>query len=70
MTPMDLLHMQSGILKRIEEKEAERDSFELQITNVNLTHIDERERNLVRDVVLYAVFWQLIIVILDFRKHG
>ena len=62
--------MQSGILKRIEEKEAERDSFELQITNVNLTHIDERERNLVRDVVLYAVFWQLIIVILDFRKHG
>lgn len=40
--------MQSGILKRIEEKENERDSFELRISNVNLSHIDEKEKNLVR----------------------
>lgn len=40
--------VQSGILKRIEEKENERDSFELQISNVSLSHIDEREKNLVR----------------------
>lgn len=40
--------MQSGLLKRIEEKENERDSFELQISNVNLSHIDEREKNMVR----------------------
>lgn len=39
--------MQSGILKRIEEKENERDSFELQISNVDLSHLDERERNMV-----------------------
>jgi hypothetical protein len=43
-----LRSMQSGILKRIEEKENERDSFELQISNVNLSHIDEREKNMVR----------------------
>ena len=41
------LSIQSGILKRIEEKENERNSFELEISNVNLTHIDEREKNMV-----------------------
>jgi len=42
-----LLCMQRGVLKRIEEKKNELDSFELQISNVNFSHIDERERNLV-----------------------
>lgn len=41
--------MQSGLSKRIEEKENERDSFELQISNVNISHIDDREKNLVRN---------------------
>lgn len=40
------VEIKSGILKRIEEKENERDSFELQISNVSLSHIDEREKNL------------------------
>ena len=40
--------MQRGILKRIEEKANERDSYELQIGNVSLSHIDEREKNMVR----------------------
>lgn len=40
--------MQSGIIKRIKEKEKERDSFEIQISNVDLSHIDEREKNMVR----------------------
>lgn len=39
--------MQRGIVKRIEEKESERDSFELQISHVDLSHIDEREKNMV-----------------------
>ncbi|XP_027334431.1 DNA repair protein RAD50 [Abrus precatorius] len=39
-----------GILKRIEEKKNELDSFELQISNVNFSHIDERERNLRNEV--------------------
>lgn len=38
---------QSGILKRIQEKEIERDSFEVQIAAVDVTIIDERERNMV-----------------------
>nr|XP_048333256.1 DNA repair protein RAD50 isoform X2 [Ziziphus jujuba var. spinosa] len=38
--------IKSGLLKRIEEKENERDSFELQISNVNLSHIDEKEKNM------------------------
>ncbi|XAR48806.1 hypothetical protein NMG60_11031756 [Bertholletia excelsa] len=38
--------IKNGILKRIEEKENERDSFELQISNVNLTHIEDREKNM------------------------
>lgn len=39
--------MQSGLLKRIEEKENERESFELEISKVDLG-IDDRERNMVR----------------------
>ncbi|XP_022980190.1 DNA repair protein RAD50 [Cucurbita maxima] len=35
-----------GIVKRIEVKESERDSFELQISHVDLSHIDEREKNM------------------------
>ncbi|KAA8548368.1 hypothetical protein F0562_000052 [Nyssa sinensis] len=40
------IEIKNGILKRIGEKENERDSFELQISNVNLAHIDEREKNM------------------------
>ncbi|KAL6976322.1 DNA repair protein rad50 [Sarracenia purpurea var. burkii] len=40
------IEIKSGILKRIEEKENERDSFEIQISDVNLTHIDDREKNM------------------------
>ncbi|XP_027116885.1 DNA repair protein RAD50 isoform X1 [Coffea arabica] len=40
------LEIKRGILKRIEEKENERDSFERQISNVNLSHLDEREKNM------------------------
>ncbi|MED6119967.1 DNA repair protein rad50 [Stylosanthes scabra] len=40
------LEIKNGIVKRIEEKENERDSLELQISNVNLSQIDERERKL------------------------
>ncbi|XP_057755081.1 DNA repair protein RAD50 [Arachis stenosperma] len=42
--------IKNGIVRRIEEKENERDSLELQISNVNISHIDERERNLRIDV--------------------
>lgn len=38
--------IKSGLLKRIKEKEDERDSFELQISNVDLSHIDEREQSM------------------------
>ncbi|XP_061369150.1 DNA repair protein RAD50 isoform X2 [Gastrolobium bilobum] len=40
------IEIKSGLLKSIKEKEMERDSFELQISNVNLSRIDERESNL------------------------
>ncbi|KAL5781374.1 hypothetical protein ACOSP7_006403 [Xanthoceras sorbifolium] len=40
------VEIKSGILKRIEEKESERDSFELQISNVDISRIDERENNM------------------------
>lgn len=36
--------MKSSILRRIVEKEAERDSYETQISNINLAHLDEREK--------------------------
>lgn len=49
--------VQSGILKRIEEKKNERDSFELQIANVSLSHIDEREKNMVR---ISLVLWSCL----------
>ncbi|XP_057959877.1 DNA repair protein RAD50 [Malania oleifera] len=37
------IQIKNGIIRRIEDKERERDSFELQISNVNLAHLDERE---------------------------
>ncbi|GAV92652.1 LOW QUALITY PROTEIN: hypothetical protein CFOL_v3_36030 [Cephalotus follicularis] len=40
------VEIKAGIFKRIKEKESELDSFELQISDVNLSHIDEREKNL------------------------
>lgn len=38
---------QSGILRRMKEKENERDLAERELSSLNLSHIDERERNLV-----------------------
>lgn len=43
--PLDSL--QSDIVKRIEEKRNERESFELQISSIDISRIDEREKNLV-----------------------
>jgi DNA repair protein RAD50 len=40
--------MQNSILNRITEKEREHSSFEEQISHVNLFHIDEKEKNMVR----------------------
>lgn len=39
--------MQNDIDKSIEEKKNEHDSAELSVSNVNLSNIDEKERNLV-----------------------
>lgn len=61
-----LLCMQSGIIKRIEEKKNEHDSFELQISNEDFSHIDERERNLVSaacSLVLFVIDITLIFYI-------
>ncbi|GAB2295676.1 DNA repair protein rad50 [Dionaea muscipula] len=38
--------IKSEIARQIEKKEAERDSYELQISNINLSHMDERERSM------------------------
>lgn len=40
------MEIKAGILKHIKEKENEHDSFELQISNLNLSHIDERENKM------------------------
>lgn len=40
------MEIKAGILKHIKEKENERDLFELQISNLNLSHIDERENKM------------------------
>lgn len=39
--------IKNGNLKRIEEKEKERNTSEMQISDVDLVHIDEREKNMV-----------------------
>lgn len=39
--------MQMGISKRIEEKEIERDSFEFEISTVDVKQTDEREKQVV-----------------------
>lgn len=49
--------MQNGVLRRIEEKEHEHDSFEFQISNVNFPHIDEREKNMVLWTYLFVYAW-------------
>lgn len=36
----------AGIIKRIEEKKNELESFELEISNIDVSHLDEREREL------------------------
>ncbi|KAM1036717.1 hypothetical protein ACFX2I_031552 [Malus domestica] len=38
--------IRNGLLKRIEEKKNERDSLELEVSNVDLSHIDEKEKNM------------------------
>ncbi|XP_022761845.1 DNA repair protein RAD50 isoform X2 [Durio zibethinus] len=40
------LEVKTSILKRLEEKKIDRDSLELQISDVNLSLIDEREKNM------------------------
>lgn len=42
--------IKSGILKRIQEKEKERDTYERQISDVNLANMDDKEKNLSVDV--------------------
>ncbi|WVZ05499.1 hypothetical protein V8G54_018845 [Vigna mungo] len=42
--------IKEGNLKRIKEKKNELDSSELEMTDVNLSHIDERERNLKNEI--------------------
>lgn len=66
----NLLYMQSGILKRIREKENERDTMELQISNVNISQMDERERKLVSATCSFGVVWLFITLILDIRQIG
>lgn len=39
--------LQVRLLRRIKEKENERDLFECQISNVDLSRFDEREKNMV-----------------------
>lgn len=41
------MFFQVGISNRIKERETERDLAEQQLSSLNLSHIDERERNLV-----------------------
>ncbi|GMY04764.1 DNA repair protein RAD50-like [Fagus crenata] len=53
----DMQDKKTGILKRIEEKENERDSFELQLSNVNLSHIDEKENKMVRVTLPAILVW-------------
>lgn len=47
--------MQGGLLKRIEDKKNERSSLELQISVHDLSHIDERETNMVSMVLFCNV---------------
>lgn len=42
-----MILVQLVTFKRIQEKEIERDSFEVQISAIDVTGIDDRERNLV-----------------------
>ncbi|XP_058201375.1 DNA repair protein RAD50 [Rhododendron vialii] len=44
------VEIKKGILKRIEEKERERDSYELHVSNMNLAHIDERDKNMQNEI--------------------
>lgn len=39
--------MQNDLLKRIEKKKNERDSFESSVSNCDLSRIDEKEKNMV-----------------------
>ncbi|XP_077250252.1 DNA repair-recombination protein (RAD50) [Tasmannia lanceolata] len=44
------IEMRTALLKRLSEKENERDLAELELSNLNLSHIDEREKNLQLEV--------------------
>lgn len=53
--------MQNAIVNRIKDKERDRASLEEQISHVNLSHMDEREKNLVRMAsVLHNFFFCLV----------
>lgn len=51
--------MQNGLLKRIEEKKNERDSFESKVSNCDLSRIDEKEKNMVSMALLSGLEWDL-----------
>ncbi|OVA03774.1 DNA repair protein Rad50 [Macleaya cordata] len=44
------VEMKIGVVRRIKDKENERDLAEHQLSNLNLSHIDEREKNLQMEV--------------------
>lgn len=44
--------MQNDLLKRIEKKKNERDSFESSVSNCDLSRIDEKEKNMVSVALL------------------
>lgn len=51
--------MQDGIMKRFEEKNGELESFELEISNIDVSHLDERERKLVSASYSLVLFGSL-----------
>lgn len=50
------MYFQVSISNRIKERENERDLAEQELSSLNLSHIDERERNLVNISVHYKLF--------------
>ncbi|KAL5992100.1 hypothetical protein ACLOJK_013014 [Asimina triloba] len=44
------MEMKAGVHKRKKDKDDERDHAELELSNLNLTHIDEREKNLQMEI--------------------
>ena len=51
----DVISHQEGISKRKREKENERDLAEQELSKLNLSHVDEREKHLVYLIFCFAV---------------